>query len=165
MSKARKHCKFDKCESCEYHRKRNNWIRDSESVDTLDDGFDENGRRKTEDQRDLDREAPDDQDYHSWDLDLIRRKAHNDEWQINRAEELPLIAVQKPKASVGEMARSCQRRTRRNRSRLRDIIILGCASPLGGMAPQKHLMPSLTSHTDHLTQTRGSHITHPRTNE
>ena len=60
MTRARKHCKFDQCESCEYHHKRNDWIRDSECVNSLEDGFDEDGKRKMEDQRDFDREGPDD---------------------------------------------------------------------------------------------------------
>ena len=80
MSRARKHCKFEQCESCAYHHKRNDWIRDSESIDSLDEDIDKNGRKKNEDQRDLAREAPDCNDYPTWDLELIWRKAHDDEW-------------------------------------------------------------------------------------
>ena len=80
MSRARKDCKFMECESCAYHHKRNDWIRDSESMDSLDEDIDENGKKKTEDQRDLAREAPDHNDYASWDLELLRRKAHEIEW-------------------------------------------------------------------------------------
>ena len=50
MSRAKKHCKFKESEACRIHHERNEWIRDSESVDSLDEDIDENGRRKNKDQ-------------------------------------------------------------------------------------------------------------------
>ena len=85
MSKARKHCKFKNCKSCEHHHNRDEAIWDSNSVDSVNSSKEATRndskaskpssvtpkRTRPPDQMDLDEEAPDEQDYHLWDLELI----------------------------------------------------------------------------------------------
>ena len=46
---------------------------------------------------DLSEEAADEQDYHLWDLELVRRDAHDSEWQVDHAF-VPPYAMQPPRA-------------------------------------------------------------------
>ena len=98
MSRARKDCTYEKCESCDFHHRQNNKVRDSDSVDSLSE---EERQYSTEDRRDLAVEKPDLQDYHFWDLELIRREANDAAREIScPPSQCEVFRVQKPAAFV-----------------------------------------------------------------